>query len=241
MNVIGNGRIGSLFHQVFGGKVFRRSDVLVDFEDGPIVIATRNDSLASVIEKIPYDRFKDLVFVQNGMYLEVLGKLGVNDPTLMLIYFAVQRKNDTPVDGGGSLICGKYAQTIQNPLKDKYGISLNEVDKTTFEKQMYSKLLWNTVFGLLCEAHELTVGELVEQKYEDIDALAKELVAIVESVANFKMSSNITKELCDYSKSIPDYIGSVKEWKWRNGWFLSKAVSKKHIELLEKISYERFL
>ena len=114
MNVIGNGRVGSYIASLSGARVYTRNDPLVDFNEGPIVVATRNDDLASIIPNIPKERMVDLVFIQNGMYLTELESLGVANPTLLLIYFAIQSKGDRPVDGGGTLVTGKYSNIFVN-------------------------------------------------------------------------------------------------------------------------------
>ena len=69
MNIIGNGRVGGFLSTLTESKIYGRQDELVDFNDGPIIIATRNDSLKEILSKIPEERIDDLVFLQNGMYL----------------------------------------------------------------------------------------------------------------------------------------------------------------------------
>jgi len=33
----------------------------------------------------------------------------------------------------------------------------------------------------------------------------------------------LLERLCGYSLAIADYRGAVKEWPWRNGWFVTAA------------------
>lgn len=240
MNIIGRGRIGTVFEKAFNVKAFARNDKQT-LVDGPIVIATRNDSLESIISNIPKDRYEDLVFVQNGMYTDLLKKLGVEDPTLILIYFAVQSVGETPVDGGGSIITGKHSELISRKLKDKFDLDVKQVSNAELEQKMYSKLLWNTVFGLMCEVFDLSVGEIVQTQKDKACALTDELIEVIEENTSSKMPQSTFEDMCDYSKAISTYQGAVKEWKWRNGWFYEKKKSTVHLELLEKINYKRFL
>ena len=46
--------------------------------------------------------------------------------------------------------------------------------------------------------------------------------------------------LCEYSLSIPEYRGAVKEWPWRNGWFVKQSHARglampAHEEALQKV------
>ena len=36
----------------------------------------------------------------------------------------------------------------------------------------------------------------------------------------------LMQRLCAYSLSIADYRGAVKEWAWRNGWFVEVAAAR---------------
>ena len=69
-----------------------RTDPIEDKGAGPIYVCTRNDDLASVIEKTPSSRRPDLVFLQNGMLGPFLKGYGLDKNTQALIYFAVAKK-----------------------------------------------------------------------------------------------------------------------------------------------------
>ena len=44
--------------------------------------------------------------------------------------------------------------------------------------------------------------------------------------------------LATYSRSIPEYRGAVKEWPWRNGWFVNVAREPGlHEHLLEQTGH----
>ena len=107
---------------------------------------------------------------------------------------------------------------------NELGLQCAAISKSQFLFEMLEKLLWNCVFGLLCQVHGLSVGEVVEQHRTQVASLSLELLRV--ACENMRLDLPNTDErdalvdrLCDYSKSIPDYKGAVKEWKWRNGWF----------------------
>ena len=60
--------------------VLKRGDELPP-GSGPIIIATRNDALAGIVEATPADRRDDLVFIQNGMLQPWLDSQGLGDNT----------------------------------------------------------------------------------------------------------------------------------------------------------------
>ena len=47
----------------------------------PILVATRNDALAGVVDATPAERRRDLVFMQNGMLLPWQEARGLGDAT----------------------------------------------------------------------------------------------------------------------------------------------------------------
>ena len=66
---------------------------------GPIYVCTRNNDLESIIEATPENRKEDLVFIQNGILSEYLKTKRLEDNTQALIYFAISKKGDAPIDG----------------------------------------------------------------------------------------------------------------------------------------------
>jgi hypothetical protein len=92
--IVGRGRIGSALQDLHGGDCIMvgRDGVIPEQGNGPIYVCTRNDDLASVIEKTPVPRRKDLVFLQNGMLIPFLQEYGLEKNTQALIYFAVAKK-----------------------------------------------------------------------------------------------------------------------------------------------------
>lgn len=163
-----NGRIGDLLASVGEGK-----DVLVGRDDpipegeGPIYICTRNNVLEDIIEKTPPERREDLVFLQNGYIQEFLDDAGLGANTQALIYFAVAKKGETPIDGktdmnpeGLTVATGKWAEALTARIK-KCDLACAAVDAKTYEKAMFEKLIWICAFMLVGALNGgVTVGEV---------------------------------------------------------------------------------
>ena len=111
--------------------------------------------------------------------------------------------------------------------------------KSLFLIEMLEKLLWNCVFGLLCQVHNVTVGNVVVQHRLQVESLSLELLLVACTELRFDVPSMqdqraLVERLCNYSLSIPAYQGAVKEWEWRNGWFWDRQrdFSSVHATLL---------
>merc|ERR1719329_1281392 len=101
--IIGGGRIGGLLHELNGGAdqlITRSSDETIPAGvEGPIYVCTRNNDLEKIIEDCPANRRCDLIFLQNGILTEYLKTKGLEDNTQGLVYFAVSKKGEAPIDG----------------------------------------------------------------------------------------------------------------------------------------------
>lgn len=231
--IVGSGRIGTALAQMGDAIVIRRGEA-IPANDGPIYVCTRNDDLDAVVEATPPARREDLVFVQNGMLRSWLASRDLQDNTQALIYFAVQKLRDKPVDGGGTVAWGKWALALTERLQS-VGLDCKVVDRGTFDRQMIEKLLWNCIFGLLSQRYAASVGEVVDRHADDVEALVGELAPIAERTLKLQLESGVTQRLCDYSKSVADYRGAVKELPWRNGWFLDIERTPLHVRWLEEV------
>jgi hypothetical protein len=90
------------------------------------------------------------------------------------------------------------------------------------------KLIWNSAFGLFCQALDCDVGTVVEQHRPRLRLLVAELLAVGGPELGVELELDpLVERLCEYSRSIPRYRGAVKEWPWRNGWFVSTARTRK--------------
>ncbi|KAF5825491.1 hypothetical protein DUNSADRAFT_9323, partial [Dunaliella salina] len=85
----------------------------------------------------------DLVFIQNGMLQPWLDEQGLTDNTQVLVYFAVAKKGDAPIDGktdvnpeGLTAACGEHAEAVAHRLRAG-GLSCKVLDRITFKQVSY--------------------------------------------------------------------------------------------------------
>jgi ketopantoate reductase len=187
----------------------------------PVVVATRNDDRLEVIERVPDHRREDLVFIQNGMIRGLLRNNHLVGSTRGVIYFAATARDGDIQPGGTSWFCGPHAVTMARWL-GFLELKARAVDWARFSYYEYEKLAWICLLGPLCEKHGCTVGEAVEQHGPELEALVVELHRFGRVALNVDAPpKHVYDRLVEYSRSIPDYRASVKEWAWRNGAVLA--------------------
>ncbi|MEC7985467.1 MAG: hypothetical protein VX278_09900 [Myxococcota bacterium] len=234
--IIGAGRIGQLFASVQNKipetniTLLRRGETQIA-ETGPIILCTRNDDLQAIVDFIPQKRHGDLIFVQNGMLQTWLRENRLEDTTQALLYLAVSKIGDQPVDGTRSVVTGRHADFLCLLMKT-LDLICHEVSKEKFTEEMVEKFLWNCCFGLLSQYSERSVGQLIDdysskRQIAYIEDLILELLTVCEHALGFTLEESEKKPFIDrllnYSMSIYDYHGKVKEWKWRNGWLVEQS------------------
>lgn len=227
ISIVGAGRIGQTLATIGNTEgievalLSRGEQTLLP--TGPIVLCTRNDDLQGVLQWIPNERRADLIFVQNGMLQTWLIEQSLESVTQALLYIAVAKVGDEPVDGQRSVVTGLMSTDFVQ-LMTALNLQCTAITKTQFLLEMLEKLLWNCVFGLLCQVHDSTVGDVVKHRRDQVDSLSIELLNVACNELGLDLPStdeqtSLTDRLCAYSLSISNYKGAIKEWKWRNGWF----------------------
>ena len=231
MIVIGAGRVGAALQ---GLAATADADcALVDRTSGwesldgpvgvPVLVAVRNDDLDGVLDRVPGHRRPDLVFVQNGMVRPWLRSRALVSATRGLLFFAVPKVGAPVQPGGASPFCGPRAPHVVHWLS-QLGLPAREVDWARFSAAELEKLVWNAAFGLMCQRHEADVGTVVAEHRDELSSLVRELAAVGRAAMGVELPHDyLLNRLCEYSLSIPRYRGSVKEWRWRNGWFDAMA------------------
>lgn len=228
MIVIGAGRIGTALKSLEPPELLlldrdRSTDAWDAWAPAAIIVATRNDDLDQVVDRVPASRHEDLVFIQNGMLRSWLAERGLSGATRGILRFAVQIKGQAPVPGDDSLFCGPHASRVATWLQG-HGIAAQAVDEATFARLEIEKLVWNSAFGLLCDRWDVTVGEIVQGHRQEFDELSAELLAVCSAALGVEMDIAATQgSMRAYSASIPNYRAAVKEWPWRNGWIVQAA------------------
>ncbi len=229
--IIGAGRIGgalaalSAEHSLACDLITREHghQALSSDAGDPILVAVRNDDLDPVLERVPAARRGDLVLIQNGMLRPWLRERGLREVTRGLLFFAVGCRGDRPLPGAPSPFTGPHAPAMVTWLTT-LGLPAEVVDAPTFAAIELEKLIWNCAFGLLCQVREADVGVVVDEHAEELQALVAEMAEIGARALGVELDLlPLVERLSAYSRSIAGYRGAVKEWPWRNGWFVSRA------------------
>jgi hypothetical protein len=153
--IVGGGRIGSLLDKATSQTtlLLGRGDAIPDasVNTGPIIVSTRNDALASIIEACPENRRKDLVFVQNGYlddFLESKEGLADNTCTQVLLYVAVTAKDADPIDGvtsvnpeGLTAATGEHAEAFAS-LLHSLDLKCRVLTPEEYRPAMFEKLMY---------------------------------------------------------------------------------------------------
>lgn len=232
MLIIGAGRVGQALYRV--ARERERHCVLVTREAGwewieeeppgqPILVATRNAHLGTVVDRVAERRRSDLVFIQNGMLRPFLAERGLGEATRGLLFAAIATRESAILPGGVSPFTGPHARAMVAEMAF-LGLSARELDRQRFSEVELEKLIWNSALGLLCEAYDCTVGEVVDRHSGPLAELVEELIRVGAPAMHLTVAPNeVTRRIREYSLSIATYRGSVKEWEWRNGWFVTTA------------------
>jgi len=228
MIIVGNGRVGGALFALGQSagvpvQMAQRSGLRTCMDQDskcPILICTNAGDLRGLIQGVGAAERHRLVFIQNGMIDDALRRLGCEDCTRGLLYFAVSTRGADIVPGGASIFAGPLAAELEAWF-GRIGLPASAVSRAEFTSEMASKLIWNCTFGLLCDVHGQSVGALVQERRELVDGLVAELCGVANAALGSRLEPvRVSEDLCAYSLSIPTYTGSLKQWQWRNGWFV---------------------
>lgn len=176
--LVGSGRVGKALADLGAGDdvIIKRGEK-VDGPEGPIVVATRNNDLQGVVDATPPERREDLIFIQNGMLQPWLDEKGLGDNTQVLVYFAVAKLGDAPIDGktdtnpeGLTAAVGKHAEAFAARLSTA-DLSCKVLDRVEFKKSMLEKLIWICAIMVVGARHgNISVGEVESQHTQEVTA-----------------------------------------------------------------------
>lgn len=237
--IVGGGRVGSALFKLGGGKdvLVKRGESIPGDSTGPILICTRNDALDGIVDMTPPERREDLVFLQNGMLDPWLASRGLENATQVLVYFAVAKLGDLPVDGvtdlnpeGLTAASGKWAEAVAARLHAA-GLSCKVLSREAFEKPMLEKLIWISAFMLVgAKNGNCTVGDVESKHRAEVEQLILELANAacqhqrkLPGREGFAFEDGLVERLCAYARSVAHFPTAIKEMQWRNGWFLGMS------------------
>eukprot|EP00904_Undaria_pinnatifida_P009218 jgi/Undpi1/5426/HiC_scaffold_2.g00707.m1 len=241
-----------------GGKdtLIGRTDTIPDGE-GPIYVCTRNDDLEDVISRTPISRREDLVFLQNSVLAPLLEKHGLAKNTQVLVYFAVSKKGETPIDGitdanpeGLTSACGKWSEELKERLAGG-GLTCHVLPEDRYTARMYEKHMWICAFMLSGAANKCNIGQVDADHGDEVRALIAEMQAVIEKEYGVSFEAGVQDRLCAYARSVSHYPAAVKEFSWRNGFFWDFSEKAKgegqddplplHSKLLRQVADEQGL
>jgi len=227
-----------------------RGDSIPTDGTGPILIATRNDSLDGIIDSCPKNRLSDLVFLQNGYLDAFLEQKGLLDNTQVLLYLSVTAKGVDPVDGitsvspeGLTTATGEHAVAFQELLAG-LGLKCNVVDKEEYRPAMFEKLIWISTYMLVGTAKECTsVGQAGSEHKELVESVVNELTAAVSATEGITFPDGVMSRLAAYTDVVTDFPAAVKEFEWRNQYFykLGDEACSIHNGLLRECQEKKLL
>eukprot|EP00960_Hanusia_phi_P058766 763979-Hanusia_phi.AAC.5 len=235
--IIGAGRIGTALKEMgkeagFEDLVVRRGENISAEGSGPIYVTTRNDDLKGVLSDCPPSRKSDLVFYgQNGYIEDFLKDEKVfDDSTKVLVYMAVAKLGDKPTDGitdlnpeGLTAATGKWAEQVAARLRGS-GLTCNVLDEDNFRACMFEKHMWICTFMLLGVHHGgITVGEVESKHKEDVFKMVEEMQKCLEVERGIKFKDGVPERLCAYARSVAHFPTALKEFSWRNKFWLDIA------------------
>ncbi len=247
MLAIGSGRIGLALQRSAAEKglpyrLIERTtgwDLLEEPAGEPILVLTRNDDLAAVLDRVPTERLSDLVFVQNGAMREFLASRYLPHATRGVLFFAVADRTSAIQVGANSPVCGHHAGYVSQWFTEA-GLPSKGMDWARFSLYELEKMIWISTFGVLGDAYDKDVGTLAEHHPGEIAVLADELRTVGRAVMGVDVELDwLVNRMCTYSSKIPRFRAGVREFAWRNGWFVKKATEwglpqALHLELLKK-------
>lgn len=232
MNILGMGRVGLGLERCalksgIAVNPITRDHGWVTFHGQPkcpTLVCVNAGDLSAVIRRTPKPHRAGLVFIQNGMIDTALEELGCSENTRGLLYFAVPNREAVPEPGDDSIFTGPRAAEVVEWL-NSIGLPARSVSRSAFGNEMGTKLIWNCVYGLLCDVHSATVGTIVLEHSTEAEIVTRELVEVMNAASGTTIDTEATiAGHQQYSLSISDYKGTVKQWPWRNGWFAAAAL-----------------
>eukprot|EP00249_Psilotum_nudum_P015695 c25472_g1_i2 orf=467-1465(-) len=228
--IVGAGRVGLALANMGSGRdlLVRRGEKVPADSSGPVFVCTRNNDLDAVLEATPRGRWDDLVFFQNGMLEPWLGSKGLLGASQVLVYFAVAKLGEAPIDGktdvnpeGLTAATGKWASAVAARLKSA-GLLCKVLDAMEFQKPLLEKLIWISAFMLVGVRHSgATVGTIEKDYCDEVLKLVRELAAASSAEKGVTFDPGLEERLCAYARSIAHFPTALKEFEWRNGWFYS--------------------
>lgn len=181
-----------------------------------VLVCTRADDLAGVIDATPVALRPHLVFLQNGLLRPFLLERGLADNTQGLLYFAATARDGRAEPGAPSLFFGPHAATLVTLLTAGSLPARALADADELGREVAVKLCWNVIFGLLGQRFDEPVGTSMDRTL--VADLVVELTPALAAAVGAPLDADVVlARILAYSSEIPDFRATVKELRWRNG------------------------
>lgn len=226
--IVGKGRVGSGLSKLSPkSKIFGRGESFDELgslnEEDLVLLCTRNDDLAELIQSLPKSARSKVVLVQNGMLSPFIEKLEDQPAARAILYFAVPKLGDLPMPGGNTLVCGPKAEELKG-FFESVDIPSQVVNDDEMARVEMEKLLWNALMGLMGQYYNESVRETLDKHWSEVLVLLGELLPVISQSLEIDFEkSELEISLKSYSEEVDYYSARVKEWEWRNAWFF-KAI-----------------
>ena len=143
---------------------------------------------------------------------------GLKDAMQVLVYFAVAKLGDPPLDGkdtnpeGLTAATGKWAAATAARLHAA-GLSCKVINAEEFKKPRLEKLVWICAFMVVGARHPVaTVGVVEKEHREEVADLINELAAAAAAEILSEFDTGVVDRLCAYARSVAQFPTAVKEF-----------------------------
>uniref|UniRef100_A0A7S2AS99 Uncharacterized protein n=1 Tax=Octactis speculum TaxID=3111310 RepID=A0A7S2AS99_9STRA len=182
--------------------------------------------------------------MQNGYLEGFLEERGLASNTQALIYFAVSKKDEPPIDGitslnpeGLTVATGKWADAVASRIR-KADLTCTVVDDEAYRRAMFEKLIWICAFMVVGAVKGgITVGEVAKVHEEQVVSVILEMCAAVTEAKGVVFDAGTAERLVAYAYSVAHFPTAIKEFEWRNGffWDLSEAAEDEMDDYLDDV------
>lgn len=232
--IIGAGRIGTALADMgkaagFHDTIVKRGEPIPADGTGPIYVTVRNDDLKGVIDACPANRKGDLVFYGQNGYIEKFleeQQLSGSAASQVLVYMAVAKLGEKPTDGitdlnpeGLTSATGKWAGQVASRLKGA-DLTCGVFDAAPFRARMFEKHMWICAFMLLGVTHSGTVGDVESKHKDELVKMVTEMMSAISEETGVEFEAGCPERLLAYARSVAHFPTALKEFDWRNKYFL---------------------
>lgn len=219
--IIGRGEVGRVFERAASqaGETVRlivRGDRLSErlLDQGPIIVAVREEDLEGVLESLRSACAERIVLVQNGDIDPLL--VDVGRVTRGLLWFTA--KGELFKVLAPSPFFGPLAPEIVDRLS-RAGVAAEVLeDEGALRREVVMKLAFNNVVGLPLAVHALSLGEYLAQRREEARAVVTETCAAMSAALGVHVDADAAfARFLETTRELGSLRGGKKALAFRNG------------------------